>query len=109
MIKSGGENIYPVEIENVLADHEAIKEVAVIGVPDERFQEAVCAVVVLQSGAHLSGEDVIDYCRGRIASYKKPKHIVFVDSLPRNATGKILKYILRDQCRHLGSEATVVE
>jgi fatty-acyl-CoA synthase len=109
MIKSGGENIYPVEIENVLADHEAIKEVAVIGVPDERFQEAVCAVVVLQSGAHLSGEDVIDYCRGRIASYKKPKHIVFVDSLPRNATGKILKYILRDQCRHLGSEATVGE
>ncbi len=103
MIKSGGENIYPAEVENVLAEHASIKEAAVIGVPDERFQEAVCAVVVLQPGRSLTAEQVIDYCRGRMASYKKPKHVAFVDSLPRNATGKILKYVLRDHYQHLGS------
>jgi fatty-acyl-CoA synthase len=101
MIKSGGENVYPAEVERVLSEHEAVKEVAVIGVPDERFQEAVCAVVVLHKGAQLAEGDVVAYCRSRLAGFKTPRHVVTVDGLPRNATGKVLKYLLREQYGHL--------
>jgi fatty-acyl-CoA synthase len=104
MINSGGENIYPAEIEAILTDHPSIKDAAVIAVPDARFQEAVCAVVTCQPGASITEEEVVAYCRDRLAGYKKPKHVVFLDELPRNPTGKILKYVLRDQYRHLGTE-----
>jgi fatty-acyl-CoA synthase len=106
MIKSGGENVYPAEVEAILTDHPAIKDAAVIGVPDARFQEAVCAVLTRQPGAEVTEEEVIKYCRQRLAGYKKPKHVVFVDELPRNPTGKILKYLLRDQYRSLGTETS---
>ena len=94
MIVSGGENIYPAEVERILHEHPDVHEVAVIGVPDERWGEAVKAVVVCKGDA-LTAEDVIDFARGRIASYKLPKTVDFVDALPRNANGKIVKRDLR--------------
>ena len=95
MIVSGGENVYPAEVENALYGHPAIADVAVIGVPDERWGEAVKAVVVLKPGAAASAEDIVAYARERIAGYKLPKSIDFVDALPRNPTGKLLKRVLR--------------
>jgi acyl-CoA synthetase (AMP-forming)/AMP-acid ligase II len=102
MIISGGENIYPAEIENVLADHPAILESAVVGVPDPRWDETPCAAIVLNAGAVLTADEVIAYCRARLAGYKRPRHVVFVESLPRNASGKVLKRELRDEYAHLG-------
>jgi acyl-CoA synthetase (AMP-forming)/AMP-acid ligase II len=106
MILSAGENIYPAEIENVLADHPSIQEVAVVGVPDPTYDETPCAVTVLNQGAELTADEVIAYCREHIASYKRPRHVVFVDTLPRNASGKILKRQLREEYAHLGSAPT---
>lgn len=95
MIVSGGENIYPAEVESALFGHPAVADVAVIGVPDERWGEAVKAVVVKKSGAEISQGDLIDWARQRIAGYKLPKSVDFVETLPRNPTGKILKRELR--------------
>jgi acyl-CoA synthetase (AMP-forming)/AMP-acid ligase II len=95
LIISGGENIYPAEIERVLAEHPALQDVAVIGVPDERWGEVPKAVVVLRPGASIDPNEVIAWCRERIAGFKCPKTIDVVAALPRNATGKILKKDLR--------------
>jgi acyl-CoA synthetase (AMP-forming)/AMP-acid ligase II len=95
LIISGGENIYPAEIERVLAEHAAIQDVAVIGVPDERWGEVPKAVVVIRPGATLDPQEVVAWCRERIAAFKCPKSIDVVDALPRNPTGKILKKELR--------------
>jgi len=97
IITSGGENIYPGEIEQVLATHFKILESAVIGVPDKLWGENVKAIVVLKSGEVLSEGEVIEYCKQNLASYKKPKSVEFVEELPRNAAGKVLKYELRRQ------------
>jgi malonyl-CoA/methylmalonyl-CoA synthetase len=91
IIISGGVNLYPREIEEVIESISAVKEAAVVGVPDEEFGEAVKACVVLEEGAELSGEEVIAYCREKVASFKKPKHVEFLDALPKNAMGKIVK------------------
>lgn len=95
MVISGGENIYPREIENVLMDHPFIEDVAVIGVPDEKFGEAVMAIVVLANGAQLGVDELIDYSRSRLAGYKIPRRVEFVCELPRNPSGKVLKKDLR--------------
>jgi fatty-acyl-CoA synthase len=95
MYISGGENVYPAEIENVLYQLEAIREVAVIGVPDERWGETGCAVVALQDDVELSPGEILEHCRGQLARFKQPNHVVFVEALPRNATGKVLKFELR--------------
>jgi acyl-CoA synthetase (AMP-forming)/AMP-acid ligase II len=95
LIISGGENIYSREIEEVLFAHPAIRDAAVIGVPNVKWGEAVLAVVSLRDGMTVTGEEIIDFCRGRIAGYKKPKSVEFVQTLPRNATGKVLKTVLR--------------
>jgi acyl-CoA synthetase (AMP-forming)/AMP-acid ligase II len=95
MIISGGENIYPAEIENVICDHQAVLEAAVIGVPDLRWGEAVKAMVVLKSGATVSQTELMQFIRARIASFKVPKSIEFVSQLPRNPSGKILRRELR--------------
>lgn len=97
MIVSGGENVYPAEVENALFGHPAIAEVAVIGVPDPRWGEAVKAIVVLRSGQSASEADLIAYARQRIAGFKLPKSVDFVDALPRNATGKVLHRTLRER------------
>jgi len=95
MIISGGENIYPAEVENALFGHPAVADVAVIGVPDDKWGEAVKAIVVKRPGAEASSEELIGFARERIAHYKAPRTIDFVDALPRTPTGKILKRELR--------------
>ncbi|OLO40590.1 hypothetical protein BTR23_06285 [Alkalihalophilus pseudofirmus] len=95
MLISGGVNIYPREIEEFLYTHAGILEVAVIGVPDPVWGEAVKAIVVPKAGVSLTEEEIISYCEGRLASYKKPKSVDFVSVLPRNPSGKILKTDLR--------------
>lgn len=99
MIISGGENIYPSEVEAVLGTHEKVKDVAVIGLPHDKWGEAVHAVVVVHHGQTLTQEELLEWCRGRMAGYKRPQSIRFIaDShMPRTATGKILHRILRDQ------------
>ncbi|MCG8670482.1 MAG: AMP-binding protein, partial [Pseudomonadales bacterium] len=95
MIVSGGENIYPAEIESVLYGHESVGDVAVIGVPNDRWGEAVKAVVVAKEGSQISENQLQDYCRMQLAGYKVPKSIDFVAELPRNPSGKLLKKELR--------------
>jgi acyl-CoA synthetase (AMP-forming)/AMP-acid ligase II len=95
LIVSGGENIYPREIEDVLHGIPEVTEAAVIGVPDQRWGEAVKAIVVLRDGTALTEDEVIGYCRGHLAGYKCPRSVDFVRELPRNATGKVLKTELR--------------
>jgi acyl-CoA synthetase (AMP-forming)/AMP-acid ligase II len=95
MILSGDENIYPAEIEEVLYSHPAILEVAVIGVPDEKWGETVKAIVVLREGAQATAAEIIEYCKGRLSSYKKPTSVDFLNQLPRNPSGKVLKTELR--------------
>jgi fatty-acyl-CoA synthase len=97
MYISGGENVYPAEVEEVLYQLPGIAEVAVIGVEDDKWGEVGRAVVVAAPGAELSEADVIDYCRGKVGNYKLPKSVVFTDALPRNATGKVLKHELRSK------------
>lgn len=96
MYISGGENVYPAEIENILYGMDEIVEVAVIGVPDEQWGETGCAVVVLKEGASLTIKDIINYLENEVAKYKLPKYMHEMDELPRNATGKVLKYQLRE-------------
>ena len=97
MIISGGENVYSVEIENVLSTHPAVLEVAVVGVPDDQWGEAVKAIVVLRDGSGASADDLIGFCRGRIAGYKMPKSVDFSkEPLPKTGPGKIAKRRLRD-------------
>jgi acyl-CoA synthetase (AMP-forming)/AMP-acid ligase II len=95
MIISGGENIYPAEVESALFGHPAVADVGVIGVPDERWGEAVKAIVVRREGVEITEAELIAYCRECIAHYKVPKSVDFAETLPRNASGKILKRELR--------------
>ncbi len=103
MVVSGGENIYPAEIENELMRHPDIKELAVIGVPDEKWGEALLAFVVMEDGVSLDSEALIAFCRDSLAGYKIPRHYQAIEVLPRNATGKVLKRTLRDQVRVLAT------
>ncbi len=97
MIISGGENVYPAEVEDALYRHPGIKEVAVIGVQDPRWGESVRAVVVPKEGVSLTEQDVIDFSKDKLARYKQPKSVVFIDVLPRNPAGKVLKFDLRER------------
>lgn len=96
MIVTGAENVYPVEVENVLSEHPDVADVAVIGVPDDTWGETVKAVVVRRSGSELSEADLLGWAKERIAGFKRPRSVDFVDELPRNPTGKLLKRVLRD-------------
>jgi fatty-acyl-CoA synthase len=96
MFISGGENVYPAEVENVIYQHPAVSEVAVIGVPHPRWQEVGRAVVVLKEGRTLTEQQVIEFCQGKLARFKIPKSVVFVGALPRTAAGKVLKRELRE-------------
>lgn len=97
MLISGGENVYPTEVEHVLYRHPKIQEVAVIGVPDEKWGEVPLAVVVPRAGEEITLEEMQAFCMDKLARFKTPKHLVAVQELPRNATGKILKRELREQ------------
>jgi len=96
MIVSGGENVFPAEVEDLLAGHEAIAEAAVIGVEDEKFGQRLKAFVVLRDGKQLSEDDVKAYVKDNLARYKVPREVVFMDELPRNPTGKVLKRELQE-------------
>lgn len=97
MIISGGKNIYPREIEELIYAHDAVLEVAVIGVPDDYWGESVKALVVLKQGKAATEEEIIDLCKENIASYKKPRSVEFFQQLPKSPTGKILKRVIREQ------------
>ena len=96
MIISGGENVYPADIENVLASMEGVKEVAVIGMPSAKWGESPLAIVVKEDDS-LTAEEVLAFCKGKLAPFKLPKAVEFIEVIPRNPTGKILKRLLRDQ------------
>ena len=97
MVIRGGENVYPREIEEFLYTHPAVKDVQVIGVPDERYGEELCAWVILNEGAHASEQDLKDYCKGQIAHYKIPRYVMFVDGWPMTVSGKVQKYKMREE------------
>lgn len=99
MIKTGGENVYAQEVEHVLMEHPSIKTCAVVGVPDNRFGEAVAAVIVLNKNCALATEELIRFCKQRLPSYKKPRYIAFMDELPTNSMGKLQKNVLRKMGR----------
>ena len=105
IIISGGENISSVEVESTLYKHPKIMEAAVIGIPDAKFGEGVCAVVVPREGQEIAEQEVLMYCKEHLASYKKPRKVIFTDALPRNPSGKVLKRDLRKQ--YAGSEKKV--
>lgn len=97
MIIRGGENISPEEVEQALYSHPKIEEVAVIGIPDPEWGQEPMAIVVLKKGESATAEDIMEYCRQKVASFKRPRKVVFVDELPRNQMGKVLKRVLRDK------------
>ena len=94
MYISGGENVYPAEVENVIYQIPEVAEGAVIGIPDERWGEVGEAIIALKPDTTLTADDVTTYCDSRLARYKQPKRVRFVEVLPRNATGKVLKFEL---------------
>jgi fatty-acyl-CoA synthase len=97
MIIRGGENIYPREIEEFLHEHPKIADVYVVGLPDARLGEAVLAWVRLKAGESMEEEDVREYCRGKIAHFKVPQYVRFVDAFPMTVTGKVQKFRIREQ------------
>jgi fatty-acyl-CoA synthase len=97
MFISGGENIYPAEVENTLYELSQVAEAAVIGIKDQKWGEVGRAVVVLKPGQKLTEAEVLDFLKGKLAKFKVPRTVVFVDQLPRNAAGKVLKNILREK------------
>ena len=97
MIISGGENIYPAELEKVIAGMPGVAQVAVVGQPDLKWGETPMAVIVAQSGGNLDEKSVIEYCDGKMARYKIPKKVMFIESLPLTPTGKVQKRMLRQR------------
>ncbi|WMT76339.1 AMP-binding protein [Bradyrhizobium sp. Ash2021] len=101
MIKSGGENVYPAEVENVILQHPAVMDCAVVGLEDEKWGEAVVSVIVEQPGCSLTLEELREFGRKSLAGYKLPRRLIKLEALPRNSSGKVLKHVLRDQLKSL--------
>ncbi|MCK5251936.1 MAG: long-chain fatty acid--CoA ligase, partial [Thermoplasmata archaeon] len=101
MIITGGEHVYPNQVEAVICSHPKVEDVAVVGLPDDKWGEAVHAVVILKPGQRMRESTIIDHCKGKMAGYKKPKSVTFIlrDEMPRTTTGKIRHRILRKQLR----------
>jgi acyl-CoA synthetase (AMP-forming)/AMP-acid ligase II len=97
MIISGGMNIFPAEIEDVLRTHAGVADSAVIGLPDRKWGEVVCAVVEARPGLELDEQDLIDHCYERLAGFKKPSSVQIVDEIPRTSAGKPRKFLLRER------------
>jgi long-chain acyl-CoA synthetase len=97
MIVTGGYNVYPREVEELLFEHEAVADAAVVGIPDERRGETVKAFVVPKPGADVTPEDIKEYCLENMAEYKHPREVEFVEELPRTTTGKVQKFELRGE------------
>ena len=92
----GGENVYPREIEEFLYRHPAVSDVQVIGVPDKKYGEELCAWVILKAGQSATEDDIKGFCKGQIAHYKVPRYVKFVEAFPMTITGKIQKFVMRD-------------
>jgi fatty-acyl-CoA synthase len=108
MIIRGGENVYPREVEEFLYSHPAVEDVQVIGVPDARYGEELCAWVKLRPGAGLTVEDLRAYCSGKIAHYKVPRYVRFTEEFPMTVTGKVQKFRMREtSVAELGLEAAI--
>ena len=106
MLKVGGENVDPMETEGLLLEHPAVHQVAVVGLPDERLSEVPVAYVERAPGTHIEADAVIAFCRGKVASFKVPRHVLFVEVFPMTETGKIKKADLRaDAQKRLGAMA----
>ena len=106
MVIRGGENIYPREVEEFLYRHPKIEDVQVFGVPDHRFGEELCAWIKVRGGESLTADEVRDFCRDQIAHYKVPRNIRFVDEFPMTVTGKVQKFVMREETiRELGLDA----
>jgi len=99
MLKVGGENVDPMETEGLLLEHPAVQQVAVVGLPDERLGEVAVAYVECRAGATIDADDVVSHCRGKVASFKLPRHVVFVEAFPMTESGKIRKAALREDAR----------
>jgi fatty-acyl-CoA synthase len=97
LVIRGGENIAPREVEEFLYTHPDVVDAQVVGVPDPRFGEELCAAVRLREGATVTPEEIREYCRGRISHHKVPRYVVVVDAYPMTVTGKIQKFLLREQ------------
>ena len=106
MYISGGENVYPAEVENVLYQLPEIAEVAIIGIPDDKWGEVGLAFISLKQKENLSEDEIINHCLKNLAKFKIPKSIEFIDALPRNATGKVLKRVLKEN--KLGKTAPAI-
>ena len=104
MIISGGENVYPAEVENAISAHPDVADVAVIGMPSAKWGESAAAIVVSKPNTQLTADDIREFCRTKLARFKQPKVVEFIDEIPRNPTGKILKRILREQFPGPGPE-----
>ena len=106
MLIRGGENIFPREIEEFLYHHPKVDEVEVIGVPDPVYGEEVCAWIKLKPGESASADEMREFCRGRIAHFKVPRYVKFVDAFPLTVTGKVQKFVMREQMsRELAGDA----
>jgi len=104
MLIRGGENIFPREIEDFLYTHQAIEQVEVIGTPDEKYGEEICAWIKLREGQSATADDIRAFCKGKIAHFKIPRYVKFVDSFPMTITGKVQKFVMREQmARELAS------
>lgn len=97
MLIRGGENVYPAEIEEFLITHPNISQAQVFGLPDPKYGEEVAVWIILQSGAKMTEDELRDWCRGRIAHYKVPRYVCFVEEMPMTVTGKPQKFIMREQ------------
>jgi len=104
VIISGGENISSVEIEGVLLRHPAVQEIAIVGLPHEKWGETPHAFVLLRDGGHATEEEIIAFAREHLAHFKAPSGVTFVDELPKTATGKIQKYVLRKGAPNLAAQ-----
>jgi fatty-acyl-CoA synthase len=96
MVIRGGENIYPREIEEFLFEHESVEQSAVVGVPDKKYGEELCAWIKLKSGCAATEDEIRDFCRAKLARYKVPRYVKFVESFPQTVTGKIQKFKIRE-------------
>ena len=96
MVIRGGENIYPREIEEFLFTHPAIEQVAVVGIPDPKYGEELCAWIKLKAGQNATADEIRAFCKAQLAHYKVPRHIKFVEAFPQTVTGKIQKFKIRE-------------
>ena len=101
MVIRGGENVYPREIEEFLYRHPQIQDVQVIGVPDKKYGEELCALIIVRPGEQVTEQDIRTFCQGQIAHYKIPRYLRFVDTFPMTITGKVQKFKMREMMREL--------